>query len=129
MATWASKTADEKERVQQYTDQVLRSTVLLLARSMVRTSGVLVPQYLVSPTGLSSTMASPAANSVGGILASLDAGEVVPILNSGLPLNGPLLGSKVASYTSSLNNLLATLYTAGVQQDYAQIIGAPNLII
>lgn len=128
MATWASLTATQQTEVQQYVDQVLRPVVLGLARALAKTSVEVVPQYLVSPSGLASTMAAPAADSVAGILATLAAGEVVPILNSGLPLEGPLLASKVVSYTGSLNTMLATYFTAAVQQDYAQICGSPNLV-
>jgi hypothetical protein len=73
-------------------------------------------------------MATPAADSVAGILATLGAGEVVPILTSGLPLSGPLLGSKVTAYSAALNNLLATNFTAAIQQDLAQFVGSINLM-
>ncbi len=128
MATWASLSPTQQNLVQQYVDQDLRPAVLGLARALVRTSVIVIPQYLVSPTGLSSTIGSPAADSVAGILATLGAGEIVPILNSGYPLAGPILGSKVVTYSAALNTLLATYYTAAVQQDYAQIVGSPNLV-
>jgi hypothetical protein len=128
MATWASLTPAQQAQVQQYVDQVLRPVVRELARSMLHTSVEVIPQYLVSPTGLASTIGSPAADSVAGILATLAAGEVVPILNSGFPLSGPLLASKLVTYSSALNTALATYWTATAQQDYAQIVGAPNLV-
>ena len=87
----------------------------------------MLPQYLSSPTGLASTLASPAADSVAGLLAALSQTDVVPILNSGLPLDGPLLVSKIITYTAALNALLATNFTAAIQQDLAQIVGSPNL--
>ncbi len=99
-----------------------------LARALKNASIAVIPQYLTSPTGLTSTIASPAADSVAGILATLSAGEVVPILNSGLPLAGPLLASKAVSYSGNLNTMLGTYFSAAVQQDYAQIVGSINLL-
>ncbi len=128
MATFASLTADQKLQIQNYCDQVFRPTVRELAVSMLHTSVLVLPQYLVSPTGLASTIGSPAADSVAGLLATLTAGEVIPILTSGYPLAGPLLASKLAGYSVSLNTALATYWTASVQQDYAQVVGAPNLV-
>jgi hypothetical protein len=87
-----------------------------------------VPQYLSSPSGLPSTMAAPAADSVAGILATLAAGEIVPISTSGLALAGSPLASKVAAYTAALNNLLASNFTPAIQQDLAVFVGSPNLI-
>ena len=128
MATWASLTAAQQIQVQSYCDQVFRPVVRELARAMLHTSVEAIPQYLVSPTGLSSTIGSPAADSVAGILATLSAGEVVPILSSGYPLAGPLLASKLATYSVALNTALATYWTSTAQQDYAQVVGSPNLI-
>lgn len=128
MATWANVPADQKLSVQNYCDQLFRPTVRELAQSMLHTSVLVLPQYLVSPTGLTSTFAAPAADSVAGILASLNAGEVVPVLNTGYALAGPLLASKLVTYTGALNTALATYWTAAVQQDYAQVIGTPNLL-
>jgi hypothetical protein len=128
MATFASLTPAQQAQVQNYVDQVLRPTVLGLARALARANTVVVPQYLSSPTGAASTIAAPAGDSVAGLVASLDANQVVPVLSSGYPLSGPLLGSKVAAYTAAFNTLLGTHFSAAVQQDYAQIVGAPNLI-
>jgi hypothetical protein len=128
MATWASLSPAQQAQVQNYCDQVLRPVVRELARSMLHTSVEVIPQYLVSPTGLPSTMASPAADSVAGILATLAAGEVVPILTTAYPVAGSLLGSKLATYSGALNTALSTYWTATAQQDYAQIVGAPNLV-
>jgi hypothetical protein len=127
LATWASLTSTQQVEVQNYIDQVFRPAVLKLASAMAEASIHVIPQYLSSPTGLASTLASPAADSVAGILATLGAGEVVPILTSGLPLAGPLLASKAATYSATLNTMLATYFTAAVQQDYAQIVGTPNI--
>lgn len=127
MATWASLTPTQQNNVQQFTDQLLRPIVLQLVKALAKTSIELLPQYLVSPTGLASTIGSPAADSVAGILATLAAGEVVPILNSGYPLSGPLLASKIAAYSSALNTMVGSYFTATIQQDYAQIVGGPNV--
>lgn len=128
MATWASLTPAQQTTVQNFVDQDLRPALLNLSKSLAAASITVVPQYLSSPTGLTSTIASPAADSVAGILATLTAGEVVPILNSGLPLAGSLLGSKVVAYSAALNNLLGTNFTAAIQQDLAQFVGSINLL-
>jgi hypothetical protein len=127
MATWASLTPAQQAQVQTYTDADLRAVVLGLARALAKTNISLIPQYLVSPSGLTSTIASPASDSVAGILATLGATEVVPN-GSGLAGSGPILASKVATYSVSLNSMLATYFSAAVQQDYAQIVGSVNLI-
>lgn len=114
--------------MQNYNDQDLRPALLNLAKALAAASITVVPQYLSSPSGLTSTIASPAADSVAGILATLTAGEVVPILTSGLPLSGSVLGSKVTAYSAALNNLLGTNFTAAIQQDLAQFVGSINLL-
>lgn len=128
MATWASLSPAQQLQIQSFVDQSFRPAVLTLARAYARASVVVLPQYLDSPTGLSSTMGSPAADSVAGLLATLTAGEVIPILSSGLPLAGPLLASKVVSYCTTLNTRLGTDFSNAAQQDYAQIVGSINLI-
>lgn len=128
MATWASLTPGQQKQVQDYTDKDLRPALLNLARALAQASIAVVPQYLSSPSGASSTMASPAADSVAGILATLTAGEVVPISSSGLALAGSLRGDKIVAYTAALNNLLATNFTPAIQQDLAQFVGSPNLV-
>ena len=128
MATWASLTPAQQLQVQRYVDQTLRPTVLGLARALARAQIAVVPQYLDSPSGKNSTIAAPADDSVAGILATLDAGQVVPILDSALPLAGPVLGSKVAGYSTSLNSMLTTYFNANVQQDYAQLVGSINIL-
>jgi hypothetical protein len=128
MATWASLTAAQQAQVQNYCDQVFRPVVRELARAMLHTSVEVIPQYLVSPTGAASTIASPAADSVAGILATLSAGEIVPILSTGYALAGPLLASKLVTYSSALNTALATYWTSTAQQDYAQVVGSVNLV-
>jgi len=124
----ASKTPAEQQRVKDYLDKDLRPALLSLARALAAANMAVVPQYLSSPTGLASTMAAPASDSVAGILATLDAGEIVPLSSSGLALAGPILSSKVASYTAALNNLLASNFTAAIQQDLAQFVGSVNLL-
>jgi len=121
-------TPAQKTQVQDFTDKALRAALLSLARSLAQASISVSPQYLSSPTGLASTFASPAADSVAGILATLTAGEVVPLSTSGLALAGSPLASKVAAYTVALNNLVGTNFTAAIQQDLAVFVGSPNLI-
>jgi hypothetical protein len=89
----------QQAQVQGYLDKDLRASLLNLARALAQASISVVPQYLSSPSGLPSTMAAPAADSVAGILATLTAGEVIPISTSGLALAGSPLASKVAAYT------------------------------
>lgn len=128
MATWVQVAPTDQLRVQGYLDKALRTSLLNLAKALAQANVAVMPQYLSSPSGLSSTLASPAADSVAGILATLAAGEVVPLSTSGLALAGSPLASKVASYTVALNNLVGTNFTAAIQQDLAVFIGSPNLI-
>lgn len=128
MALITAFTPADLKRVQDYADLDFRPCVLGLARSLARANIAVIPQYLASPSGLPSTIAAPAIDSVAALLASLDAGQVIPIGQSGLPLQGPLLASKLVSYSSSLNTMLATYFSTAVQQDYAQIVGSINLL-
>ncbi|HEY1645286.1 MAG TPA: hypothetical protein VGF75_02775 [Candidatus Saccharimonadales bacterium] len=128
MAWPETLSAAQQAAVQNYVDQVFRPAVLSLAKALAASQITVVPQYLSSPTGLASSMASPAADSVAGLLAALPQSDVVPILNSGLPLDGPLLVSKIVAYTAALNNLVTSNFTASIQQDLAQIVGTPNII-
>lgn len=128
MAWPESLTANQQAQIQNYVDQDLRPALLNLAKALSATSLTVIPQYLSSPTGLSSTIGSPAADSVAGLLAALVQSDVVPILNSGLPLTGPLLVSKIIAYSAALNSLVGTNFTAAIQQDLAQFIGSVNLL-
>ncbi len=128
MAWPESLTAAQQQRIQDYIDQDLRPALLSLARALGATSLSVIPQYLSSPTGLTSTIASPAADSVAGLLASIPGADVVPNLSSGYPLSGPLLASKIIAYSAALNSLLGTNFTAAIQQDLAQFVGSINLL-
>ena len=121
-------TAAQQAAIQNYVDQVFRPAALKLAQAMLLSSATVLPQYLSSPTNLVSTIGSPAADSVAGLLAAMTGADVIPILNSGYPLSGPLTVSDVITFTSGLNTLLGTNWTAAAQQALAQIVGSPNLI-
>ncbi len=128
MAWPETLTAAQQQRIQDYIDQDLRPALLNLAKALGSTSLSVIPQYLSSPTGLTSTIASPASDSIAGLLASIPGADVVPNLSSGLPLSGNLLASKVIAYSAALNNLLGTNFTAAIQQDLAQFVGSINLL-
>ena len=128
MAWPESLTALQQQQIQNFVDQDLRPALLNLARALSAASLTVMPQYLSSPTGLSSTIAAPAADSIAGLLAGVSGADVVPIFSSGLPLSGPLTVSKIIAYTVALNNLLGTNFTAAIQQDLAQFIGSINLL-
>ncbi len=128
MAWPESLTGAQQTRIQDYVDQDLRPALLSLARALGATSLSVIPQYLSSPSGLTSTIAAPAADSVAGLIASIPGADQVPILSSGLPLAGPLAASKIITYSAALNNLLATNFTAAIQQDLAQFVGSINLL-
>jgi hypothetical protein len=127
MATWASLTPDQQARVMAYDNRDLRPALMALGRALAQTSLSLIPQYLSSPSGLPSTLAAPATDSVAGILATLTAGEVVAT-KTDLALAGPVLASKIVTYTVALNNLLGTNFTPAIQQDLAQFVGSTNLL-
>ncbi len=128
MAWPESLNATQQAQIQNYIDQDLRPALLSLAKALGATSLSVIPQYLSSPTGLTSTIASPAADSVAGLLASIPGADVVPNLSSGYPLSGNLLASKIITYSAALNSLLATNFTAAIQQDLAQFVGSINLL-
>jgi hypothetical protein len=128
MATWASLSPSQQAAIQGYLDKDLRPALLNLAKALAQASISVVPQYLSSPTGLTSTMAAPAADSVAGILATLTGTDSVPLSTSSLALAGSPLASKVAAYTVALNNLVGTNFTLAIQQDLAQFVGSPNLL-
>jgi hypothetical protein len=126
MAWPESLTAAQQLQIENYVDKVFRPAVLSLAQAMAAASLEVLPEYLSSPTGLTSSLASPAADSVAGLLAGISGSDVIPT-NTGLAMAGPLLVSKVTTYTTSLNTLLGTYFTAAVQQDFAQMVGSPNI--
>ncbi len=128
MAWPESLTAAQQAQIENYVDQIFRPAMLCLAQAMVQATVTVVPTYLSSPSGASSTMSSPAIDSVAGLLTALSAGDVVPVLNSGLAQAKPLLASKVTSYTTTLNSMLATYFTLAIQEDLSQIVGSPNLL-
>ncbi len=128
MAWPEALTADQQSRIQNYVDQDLRPALLNLGRALAMTSITVVPQYISSPTGLNSTIGSPAADSVAALLAGLTGSDVVPILSSALPLAGGLTASKIITYSAALNSLLASNFTAPIQQDLSQFVGSINLI-
>jgi hypothetical protein len=128
VATWASLTQPQKDMVTNFADPALRPALLRLARSLAMANLAVVPQYLASPSALASTMASPASDSVAGILATLTAGEMVPIGPSGLAGAAAVRADKIITYTAALNNLIASNFTAAIQQDLALFVGSVNLI-
>ncbi len=127
MAWPESLSAAQQAAIQNFVDQDFRPTILSFGKTFSGTQIRLIPQYLSSPSGLTSTIASPAADSVAGLLAALPGADMIPIINSGLPLIGPLPVSKVISYCSTLNTMLATYWTAAIQQDLAQMVGSINI--
>ena len=128
MAWPESLTSTQQAAIQNYVDQVFRPAALKLAQAMLLSSATVIPQYLSSPTNLTSTIASPAADSVAGLLAAMTGADVIPILNSGYPLINALTVSDVITFTAGLNSLLGTNWTAAAQQALAGIVGTPNLI-
>ncbi len=128
MAWPESLTGANQTRIIEYNDQDLRIALLNLGKALAMTSLTVIPQYLSSPSGAASTIASPAADSVAGLLASIPGADVVPIGSSGLPLIGPITAGKIITYSAALNNLLATNFTAAIQQDLAQLVGSVNLL-
>ncbi len=128
MAWPESLNATQQAQIQNYVDQDLRPALLNLAKALASTSLTVVPQYLSSPTGLASTIGSPAVDSIAGLLAAIPGADIVPNLSSGYPLSGNLLASKIITYSAALNSLLATNFTAAIQQDLAQFVGSINLL-
>lgn len=128
MAWPESLTTAQQQQIQNYVDQVLRPDALTLAKALAKANVSVIPQYLFSPSGATSTFASPAADSVGGLLGTLSGSDVVPILNSGLALISPIIVSKITTYTGAFNTLLGTYWTLAAQEDFAGIVGSVNIV-
>jgi hypothetical protein len=130
MAWPESLTTAQQALIQNWIDQEFRPGTLLLVKALSNAYGGMLPSYLASPTGLTSTFASPAADSVAGLLAALNAADIVPLstqLPTGYPMAQPLTVGNTITYTSGLNTMVTTYYVAAALQAWSNIVGALNL--
>lgn len=130
MAWPETLTATQQALITNYVDQVLRPAMLPLVKAFASASAQVLPAYLTSPSGATSTFAAPAADSIAAVLATIPGADIVPLSAqnpTGLALAQPLTAAEVISYTTALNTLLTTWWTLAFQQAYSNIIGAPNV--
>jgi hypothetical protein len=126
MMQFSQLTETQRAQLEQFVDQLHRPAVLS-AWKLMNQFKILLAQALASPSGATSTAASPAADSIWGLIASLDVTEVVPLINSGLagaqPLQAQVLLWNLADFASTLD----THYTDAALQNYALTVGAVNI--
>lgn len=130
MAWPESLTSAQQALIQNWVDQEFRPASLLLVKALGNAAIGTVPSYIASPSGLPSTFASPAADSIAGLLATLNTADVIPFsttVPSGYPLIQPLTVGNVITYTSGLNTMVTTYWIAAALQAWSNIVGAPNL--
>lgn len=130
MAWPESLTTAQQAFIQNWIDQVFRPGTLLTVKVLTNAYAAVIPSYIASPSGLTSTFASPAADSVAGLLASIPAGDVIPLstqLPTGYALAQPLTAGEAITYAIGLNNMVTTNYTPAALQAFSNIVGAGNL--
>jgi hypothetical protein len=127
MSTFASLDSATKARVQQAVDTLYRPLMGQVAK-LLGSAVVASDAFLASPSGATSTPQSPAADSILGILAALDSGQVVPIGGSGLAGAQPLVKDQITGNTVNLLTVLAQFNTDAARQSYALAAGAGNIL-
>jgi hypothetical protein len=135
MAWPENLTAAQQANITNFVDQVLRPTYLNLVKALAAANIRVIPGYLASPSGAASTFASPAADSIAGLLAGasssgLVSGDVVPLSAqnpTGLALAQPLTVGNLQSDISNLNTMLTTYWQLAAQEGFSNVVGAPNM--
>jgi len=131
MAWPESLTTAQQALIQNWIDQEFRPATLKIVQALSNIYAGTLPSYLASPTGLASTFAAPAADSIAGLLATLPTGDVIPFAAggnaTGYALALPLTVGEVITYGGGLNTMMTTYYVAAALQAWSNIIGAPNL--
>jgi hypothetical protein len=121
-------TSAQQAQIEFWLDQIFRAGFLQFAKALGEFSANVMPGYLASPSGAASTFASPASDSVAGLLATLPTTDQVPVSTTGLAGAGPVEVEAILTYMGIVNSpLLATYWSASAQAVYAEIIGAPNV--
>ena len=131
MAWPESLTTTQQSLIQNWIDQEFRPATLLVVKALSNIYAGTLPAYLASPTGLASTFASPAADSIAGLLTTLSTSDVIPLASganqTGYALALPLTVGEVITYGGGLNTMMTTYYVSAALQAWSNICGAPNL--
>lgn len=130
MAWPESLTTAQQALIQNWIDQEFRPATKLLVTALANAYAGTIPSFISSPSGLTSSVASPAADSVAGLLASISSSDVIPLsvqFPTGYALAQPLTAGSVLTYADGLNTLVVANYVAAALQAWSNIIGAPNL--
>ncbi len=123
-------TTAQQALIENWVDQEFRPATLLLVKALANAYAGTIPSYIASPTGLASTFASPAADSVAGLLASIPSSDIVPLSTpfpTGYALALPLTAGEIITYVGGLNTMVTTYYVSAALQAWSNIIGAVNL--
>jgi hypothetical protein len=127
MSTYDSLTDGQKQQISIWVDMLYRK----LIRVVGPLDGVLfrpaLDAFLASPTGQTSTISAPAANSVAGLIASLGSGEFIPVTQSGLAGAQPIPATAIIPDMSTINYLIGNYYTDGMRQYRTQVVGPENM--
>jgi hypothetical protein len=130
MAWPENLTAPQVTLITNNIDQEFRPATLLLFKALANAATATLPGYLASPTGLVSTWASPAVDSVAGLLAALPTADIIPFsiqFPTNYALAQQLTVGEVITYMTGLNALVTSDYTAAALQAFSNIVGAPNM--
>jgi hypothetical protein len=126
MATFASLSQPIQTAIQTLTDSTLRPRLAYSFKNFAQLQ-ILLAAVVASPTGLASTFALPAADSILAILQGLQAGEVVPVLNSGFVGAQSLPAALIVQFLNNINAVLTANFTPAMLQAATIACGSTNL--
>src|ERR1700723_155759 len=102
MPQWPeSLTTAQQAMITAYMDQIFRPVILRLVVALSACNDQIIPGALASPTGESSTIGSPAADCVLGLLGTLTSTDTIPFstsLPTGFSLAQPLTVASAISF-------------------------------
>jgi hypothetical protein len=131
MAWPETLTVIDQALIQNWIDQEFRPATLLLVKALANAYAGTIPSFIASQSGLTSSYASPAADSIAGLLATLPGADVIPLATgqnqTGLALAQPLTVSEVITYMGGINSIVVANYVSAALQAWSNVIGAPNL--
>jgi hypothetical protein len=123
-ATWASLSPTQQAAIQGLNDSVLRPQIAETFRNLSKLSNML--QGIVSsPTGATSSFVSPAPDSILGVVATLEATEVVPVANSGLAGAQDVPAAMMLAVLGNINAIVTEFYVPA-QIQAAMVFAGPG---
>jgi hypothetical protein len=130
MAWPENLTAAQQAMITYYVDQVFRPNMLPFVTALSDGSDRVIPGALASPSGASSTFSSPAADSVLGLLGTLNGADFIPFSATnptGLAGAQQFTVADAIAFIGAINTLVQTYWQLPNQQAFSLIVGAPNL--